>query len=336
MGDRGKVSLEAGHLINHEPVRTRVHVIRGARPGPCLFVGAGVHGDELNGVEIVRRFLKMRLLSRLRGTLLAIPVANVPAFLVRSRYLPDRRDLNRLFPGAASGSLGARLARVIDQQVLVHCTHGVDIHTGAVHRPNLPQTRVTAGDTAGLAMAEAFGAPVIVESPERPGTLRSEMARLGKPLVVYEAGEALRLDQSAIRFGITGLVNTLRFLGMLPPDPAKPQRVRKPAFSNHTYWERSPRGGLFTPLVSLGTHVTPETPLGFVADPFGDFEIKIYPREEGVVIGRTNLGIADEGDGVFHIAVTDNPARAAKSFVVTRNELSDVEDEPVEDDPLVD
>ncbi|MEZ5305496.1 MAG: succinylglutamate desuccinylase/aspartoacylase family protein, partial [Verrucomicrobiales bacterium] len=335
-GESGMVGLEVGHLITHEPVVIPVHVRRGRRSGKAVFISAALHGDELNGVEIIRRLLRTKLIRRLRGTLIAVPVVNVPAFAARSRYLPDRRDLNRLFPGSRSGSLGARLAKAFATEVARHCDAGIDLHTGAVNRPNLPQVRVTAGVDGARDLAKAFGAPVAIESATRPGSLREMMG--DKPLLTYEAGEALRLDASAIRFGLRGVLDALRHLGLLPPErnPSPPAKV---IFARDSYWERAPRGGIFTPLVPLGKAVSPGEPIGFVADPFGGEggeETRVFPREEGIVIGRTNQAIADEGDGLFHIALTRNPERAERLIRKSGGDLDESEDHPVSDDPLAD
>lgn len=335
-GQSGLVRLEVGHLITHELLTMPVHVVRGKLPGPRIFVSAGIHGDELNGVEVIRRLLKKkRLLNRMRGDLLAIPVVNVPAFLARSRYLPDRRDLNRLFPGSAEGSSGSRLARLFVSEIVSQCSLGIDLHTGAVNRPNLPQVRVSPKLPMNRELGIAFGAPVVIQTNTLYGSLRDVMEKQRKPMLMLEAGEALRLDATSIQFGVRGILNVMRHLEMLPPErsPAKPRPV---VVSSETHWARAPRGGIITPLVALGKAVTPDTPLAFIADPFGAEESKVYPREEGIVIGRTNLAIADEGDGLFHIARTSNVDAAARKIRRSGTELAEEDDHPVSDEPLLD
>lgn len=334
-GERGLVHLEVGHLITHEHVTMPVHVIRGKKPGPRLFVSAGVHGDELNGVESIRRLRKMRLLNRLRGDLIAIPVVNLPAFVARSRYLPDRRDLNRLFPGTVEGSFGARLAKLFVTQIVKQCDYGIDLHTGALNRPNLPQIRLSPKLPLSRELAVAFGAPVALESEVREGSLRATMDNLNKPMLMFEGGEALRLDAHSIRFSLQGIINVLRHLEMLPPEKSQ-QRRRPVVISQESYWARAPIGGVVIPLVALGKAVTPETPLAFIADPFGPKERQVFPKVEGVVIGRTNLGIADEGDGLFHIAVTLNANVAERRIRRSSTELAEERDHPVSDEPLLD
>ena len=177
-GSRHSIDLPVGSMTGHAPVILPVEVLRGKQDGPVLLVTACLHGDEINGTEIVRRLLRAPALKRLRGTLIAAPVLNMPAFLARSRYLPDRRDLNRLFPGASSGSLGARLARVIMRDLVSRCDAMIDLHTGTANRPNLPQIRVSPDDPASMKLARSFGAPVILVAQRREGSLRGPLDEL--------------------------------------------------------------------------------------------------------------------------------------------------------------
>ncbi|MGY8688666.1 MAG: succinylglutamate desuccinylase/aspartoacylase family protein, partial [Verrucomicrobiales bacterium] len=333
-GKRGMVHLGVGDLITHEHVTVPVHVVRGKSPGPRIFVCAGIHGDELNGVETIRRLLNMRLLKRLRGDLFAVPVVNLPAFVGRSRYMPDRRDLNRMFPGSVNGSLGSRLAKVFTDQIVKECSLGIDLHTGSVNRPNLPQIRISGEVPECHELAIAFGAPVVLQSTTRSGTLRELMDKNEKPMLMFEGGEALRLDSNSIRFALQGILNIMRHLEMLPPEKSVARKRRAVVFAKDSYWARAPRGGIVTPLVSLGKAVTPDIPLGFIADPFGAHESQFFSSVEGIVIGRTNCGIADEGDGLFHIAVTGDSDLAERKIKRSGTELPEEDDHPVSDDPL--
>ncbi len=321
-GERGYVDLPVGKAINNAEISLRVFVQRGTRPGPTLCVSAAIHGDEINGVEIARRLINTRALSRLRGDLLVLPVANAPGFLARSRYLPDRRDLNRLFPGTKSGSLGSRLAMVISTQILPSVTHVIDLHTGAINRANLPQVRVTSGAAEDLELARVFGAPVIIESSVRPGSLRATLRRRKKPVLVFEGGEALRLDPSSIRFGLRGVLSVMRHLSMLPGEKEGAARnKRRVVLSSSTYWERAPSGGLFTPSVKLGTATEVGALLGRVSGPFGTLTTDIRAAAAGIVIGRTNHALVDEGDAVFHVAATKNLEQAERFIRQNREDL---------------
>ncbi|MGB5541537.1 MAG: succinylglutamate desuccinylase/aspartoacylase family protein, partial [Gammaproteobacteria bacterium] len=186
------INLPIGRLYTYDNLTMPIEVVNGRRGGPRLFVSAAIHGDELNGVEIIRRLLRHSALQRLRGTLIAVPVVNVHGLLHRSRYLPDRRDLNRSFPGSSRGSLAGRIADLFMREIVANCTHGIDLHTGAVHRENLPHIRANLDDPATLELARAFGVPVLLNSDLRDGSLREAAMEAGIPMLLYEGGEALR------------------------------------------------------------------------------------------------------------------------------------------------
>ena len=191
-GSSVTLELPLPELYTRTPMTMPVQVRRGKRPGPCLFVCAAVHGDELNGIEIIRRLMKRRALSRVRGTIIAVPIVNVYGVIERSRYLPDRRDLNRSFPGSGRGSLAARVADLFMTEIVARCTHGIDLHTGAMHRGNLPQVRGNLDHEETLRLARLFGVPVLINADVRDGSLREAAAARGIPMLLYEAGEALR------------------------------------------------------------------------------------------------------------------------------------------------
>ena len=212
---RQTVELPVSVMADNTPVGLNVHVIHGADEGPVSFVSAAVHGDEVVGVEICRRLLASVDPELLRGTLLVVPIVNAFGFLNRSRYLPDRRDLNRSFPGSSKGSLASRLAQIFLRDVVQRCSFGVDLHSAAIHRTNLPQCRVSAGNARTLAMARTFGAPVILTSDLREGSLRSEAAERGVDVLLYEAGEGLRFDEFAVRAGVMGIMRVLHGADMV-------------------------------------------------------------------------------------------------------------------------
>ena len=214
-GARQWLDLPVADLYTHAQLTMPVHVICGRHAGPTVFLTGAVHGDELNGVEIIRRLLALKALKGLKGNLLAVPVVNVHGFIHRSRYLPDRRDLNRSFPGQARGSVTSRLASIVSKQILDRADFGIDLHTGAIHRTNLPQIRCDADNANVLKLARAFGVPVIVHSRLRDGSMREYAAERNVPVLLYEAGEALRFDELSIRAGLRGIRRVLGELGML-------------------------------------------------------------------------------------------------------------------------
>jgi len=310
-GARVTVELPLPQLYTHTPLTMPVHVMRGRRSGPTLFVCAALHGDELNGVEIIRRLLRRNVLARLRGTLIAVPIVNVYGVIHHSRYLPDRRDLNRAFPGSERGSLAARLARLFMEEIVAHATHGIDLHTGAVHRDNLPQVRARLDDDETLALARAFGVPVLIDSAVRDGSLREAAAERGVPMLVYEAGEALRFDELAIRPGVQGVVNVMRALGMLPA-AGRASAPPEPFVARSSSWLRAPESGIFRSAVRLGARVARNDRLGIVSDPFGDEETEVRAPFGGIVIGRSKLPLVHEGEALFHVARFEDAREVAE------------------------
>jgi predicted deacylase len=301
-GTRTTIDLPAGRLYTHAPMTIPVHVVAGKRAGPCLFLSAAIHGDEINGVEIIRRVLKLPVLKRLKGTVLAVPIVNVHGLISHSRYLPDRRDLNRSFPGTEKGSLAARLAHLFMTEIVAKSTHGIDLHTGAIHRSNLPQIRANLDDDETNRMARDFQVPVIISSNLRDGSLRESASAYGIPTLLYEAGEALRFDEVGIRAGVKGIVNVMRSLGMLPASRSKSKPQIEPVVARSSSWVRAPGSGILRAMVPLGGRVKNGTLLGIVADPFGEREVEITSTFSGIVIGRTNLPLVNEGDALYHIA----------------------------------
>ena len=279
-----------------------VHIIRGRTEGPRIFVCAAMHGDELNGIEIIRRLLKRRALKRLsRGTLIAVPMVNVYGVIERSRYLPDRRDLNRCFPGSQQGSLASRVANAFMTEIVANSTHGIDLHTGAIHRDNMPQVRADLDDETTLNMARAFGVPVLLNSRFRDGSLRAAAQNHGVPILVYEAGEALRFDEHGIRAGVRGIENIMRHLGMLPP--GRGTRIpNEPFVARSSHWIRASHSGVLRIKVRSGHGVTKGDALGLITDPFGGEESTVLADTDGIVIGHTHLPLVNEGDAVVHLA----------------------------------
>lgn len=308
VGERKLVDLPVSKLSNHTPVTLPVHVLHGAQPGPAMFISAAIHGDELNGVEIIRRVLRAMQPGNIRGTLLCVPVVNAYGFIGRSRYLPDRRDLNRSFPGSPGGSLAARLAHLFLTEVVRRCQFGVDLHTAAVHRVNLPQIRADFVKRPRCReLSEAFGVQVVLESPERSGSLRRAAREMGVDVLVYEGGEGLRFDEFAIKAGVDGIANVMLKSGMLElPDgveiPHQKDGERRPVFANASKWVRAPDGGIFRTLRKIGQAVGEGETIGWVANPYDDTQTEIRSPRRGIIVGNTTLPIVNMGDALFHIA----------------------------------
>ena len=325
-GTRSTIDVPLAGLYTHTPVALPVHVVHGKRPGPVLFVSAAVHGDEINGVEIIRRLIRSPAVGRLRGTLLAVPIVNVFGFHHRSRYLPDRRDLNRSFPGSEKGSMASRVANLFLREVVQRADFGIDLHTAAIDRDNLPQIRADLSNPDMERLANAFGAPVIINSPGVEGSLRIAAAEAGVPVLLYEAGEALRFNEVCIRTGLRGIIETMRALDMLP----KRRRAgRPPALVRSSTWVRAPQSGILRGLVPLGASVAKGDTLGIVSDPFGEREEIINATADGVVIGRATLPLVFEGEALFHIGRSKSAEAVEEHFEALHLELND----PVEELP---
>lgn len=334
-GEQKSVGLPLPTLYSHSPVDLPVHVINGRRDGPVLFVCAAIHGDEINGVEIIRRLLKQKRIKQLKGALIAVPVVNVFGFVSQSRYLPDRRDLNRSFPGSEKGSMAGRLADTFMQEIVKQCTHGIDLHTGAVARENLPQIRAKLrGAPVTQQMACAFGAPVILDSELREGSLREAVEALGIPVILYEAGEALRFDELSIRAGVKGVLGVMRHLGMLPA-----QKNRKvpadPLIAKSSQWVRAPQSGILRSIAPLGAQIDKGDTLGWVADPFGNQEEQVQSPISGIVIGKTNLPLVHEGEALYHIACFDEPDNIAESVEAFQDEHDPLTDKGLNEEPVI-
>ena len=326
-GTRRTVDMPVSSLSDHTPVTMSAHVVQGRNDGPVLFVSAGVHGDEVIGIEIVRRLLKSSALRGLRGTLIVVPIVNSFGFINRSRYLPDRRDLNRSFPGNEGGSLAARLAHLFLKEVVARSDVGIDLHSAAIHRINYPQVRVSSGDTVARKMADVFGAPIIMESPVRQGSLRRSAQELGKTVLLYEAGEGLRFDEVSVRAGQAGILRVMRSLGMISGRGVAPSKAA-PQFCPSSKWLRAPMGGLFRSLKAGGETVRKDDVLGFVSDPFGETETTVLAPFEGIIVGRAVLPVVNEGDAIFHLA-------RVRSMRTAENAMGDHSTQ-LADDPMFD
>lgn len=306
-GQQAVIQVPVARLYTHTEMRMPVHVIHGYKDGPQLFVCAAIHGDEIIGTEIIRRLMKLKKIKKLKGTLISVPVVNVYGFLQQSRYSPDRRDLNRFFPGSEKGSLTSQLANIFMDEIVSNSTHGIDLHAGSNHRTNLPQIRANTEDPETLRLAEAFRVPVIINANIRDGTLRQAVAEQNIPFLLYEAGEALRFDEIAIRAGIRGILSVMESIGMLRRSRARKTNI-EPLIANATTWVRAPASGILHMNVPLGARVGKNNKIGVIADPFGTREAVIESPVSGMVIGRLNLPLVHQGDAVIHIAQIDRLA----------------------------
>jgi uncharacterized protein len=319
-GTRATIELEVSTLANSTRMNLPVHVVHGTRPGPVFFMSGVVHGDEIQGVEIIRRILGAPDFKDISGTILAVPIVNSFGFLNHSRYMPDRRDLNRSFPGSDQGSLASLLADLFFCDVVKRAQFGIDFHTAALHRSNLPQIRIAPDDKELLALANAFAPPVVLTSKLRDGSLRQSAKQEGIKVLLYEGGEALRFDESAIDAAVKGTLRVLKAIGMIAsaPDVAAHATITHSSVSN---WLRAPEGGILHSARRIGDRVAINEPVGVISDPLGEQKVSVVSEDDGIIIGRTNLPIVNRGDALFHIARIKTNARVALQQVPDEDEI---------------
>lgn len=304
-GDRKRINIDVGAIYDFTDVKIPVEVVRGKKDGPTLFICSTIHGDEINGIEIVKRVLKSTELKNISGTLIAIPIVNIFGFNDRSRYLPDRRDLNRCFPGSKSGSMTSQIAYKFMHEIVMKSDYGIDLHTGAFHRSNYPQVRANLDDFTTLNLAKAFGAPVIINSNLRDGSLREAVAKCNIPMLLYEGGEALRFDERVIKIGVAGILNFMREIAMIEAEVCEISK-KKTFIANSSYWVRAVRSGIHIPRQKLGNLVKKGEILGEISNPFGDHKCLIKADAGGIIIGMSKLPMTNKGDALFHIATRQN------------------------------
>lgn len=299
-GSRREIGLPITRLVTGSEVSLPVMVVHGRDAGPVVWIDAAIHGDEVVGVEVVRRVLAELSPKSLRGTLVAVPIVNVHAFMTGDRYLPDRRDLNRSFPGSPRGSLAARIAHLMMTEIVTKCEVGVDLHTGSDHRTNLPQIRADLDDPGTAELAGVFGAPLVYHARLRDGSLRQAAADVGAKMLVYEAGEAGRFDGWAIEAGVEGVMRVLVHLAMID-DPGIPAPPAPPVECRSSRWVRAGRAGILRMECELGDRVAEGERLGVVSDSFGRSLRVVRAPGAGLVIGRSTSPLVNQGDAVVHV-----------------------------------
>lgn len=304
-GESKEININIARLPSHTQIDTPIYVYRSNQDGPVLALMAGMHGDEINGMEIVRRILDQDLHRVKRGTVVCMPITNVYGFLNFSRDVPDGKDVNRSFPGSKSGSLASRVAYNLTHQIIPFIDYGVDFHTGGAMRTNYPQVRAMLDNEKNQELANAFCAPFTIDSPFRPNSLRKEASKKGKNIIVYEAGESLRFDQQGIDEGISGALRLMRHLKMIDEAP-EPKVENKIIWS--TSWIRAKHAGLFQASIQSGQLVHKGESVGTITDPFGEFKEKVKASETAYVIGLNNSPVVNAGDALMHLGM-DNQCK---------------------------
>lgn len=298
-GKSVELSMNVAKLHTHTPVQVPVFIERSHKDGPVLLLMAGLHGDEINGMEIIRRVIRKKWNKTNVGTIICIPVFNIFGFLNKTRELPDGRDLNRCFPGAKNGSLASQFAYQFMKEIAPHVDLVIDFHTGAAQRSNIPQIRCLTTDVTSMELAHVFNPPFIVHSNYIGKSVREALNKMNKKILLFEGGKANSIDESIVEAGLSGIQRILNHLHMrsfkLENEEKQPVVIQK------SKWLRAPNGGVFQALVSNGQYVESETVLGIVCDPFGGIEKKIKAGMKGFIICLNESPLVNKGDAVFHI-----------------------------------
>ena len=301
-GEEKLVVLNIARLPSRTAIETPIHVSRSEKDGPTLLLMAGMHGDEINGMEIVRQIITKKYHRPDIGSTICIPVMNLYGFLNFSRELPDGKDINRSFPGNAKGSLASQMAYHIMRDILPQIDYGIDFHTGGAKRANYPQVRCLLDDAVNRELADAFRAPFMLHSPYRPKSLRQFAAKHGKHIMVFEGGEAQRLDDYTITHGIDGARRVMQHLGMTK---SAPETKREPIVLNRSSWLRAHTAGIFHPSVLNGGFVKKGQRVGTITDPFGEYEFKLKSPASGYIIGLNHSPVVNHGDALLHVGLSD-------------------------------
>ncbi len=297
-GQNKLLPIEIARLPTGTLIDIPIHVFNSKRAGPTILVQAGLHGDEINGVETLRRMLENNDFEITKGAVIVVPILNVFGFIHFSRDVPDGKDVNRSFPGRRTGSLASRIAYHYTREILPQIDFGLDLHTGGAQRHNFPQMRYTEGDETGMKLATFFNAPFTFPSNLISGSFRKAAFKMGKPIAVYEAGESMRFDENAIEIGIRGVRNVLMGFGMIANDATK--SVESVSLE-YRKWLRAPRAGMFVPEIKNGEHIKKGKMLGTVTDTYAKKHKKVKAPFDGYVICINHQAVVNQGDALFHV-----------------------------------
>jgi uncharacterized protein len=296
-GEEVQIDIRIARLPSHTWIDLPVFVFRSKVDGPSLLLTAGIHGDEINGIEIVRKLITRKMISPDRGTVIAIPLVNVYGFINNSRNLPDGKDLNRCFPGGNAGSLAKQIAHIIMEEILPNIDYGVDFHTGGSRISNYPQIRALISNEKNLELAKAFGAPYIINSNLIDKSFRKAAAQIGKSILVYEGGESLRIDHLAIQEGMNGVIRLMNHLKI----KKSYLRKYKSTILRERSWTRAKMSGIFNAKVEYGDEVKKNQMIAVLTDPYGNLRVPVKSPIHGYVIGINNMPVVNAGDALFHI-----------------------------------
>ena len=298
-GQNASINLEVARLPTHTMIDLPVYVYRSEKDGPVLLLTAGLHGDEINGIETIRRLTVDKLIVPEAGTVIAIPVVNIYGFIHMSRKFSDGKDLNRSFPGSKKGSLASLIAFILIKEIVPLIDVGVDFHTGGASKINFPHIRCNFDFPVSFQYAKMFAPPFIVNSKAPDNSFRKAAALIQKPILTFEGGESLRLHEISIKEGIKGILNLMSAAGL---SGAK-KKIREPNILKRSRWQRAGISGIFRSIVAIGEKIHKNQVLGYIADPFGELEYRVKAINDGYVIGINNLCVITKGEALIHIGL---------------------------------
>ena len=298
LGQHSFIDLEIARLPTYTEINLPVHVYRAPEDGPVMLMTGGLHGDEINGIEIIRKMIANQQIVPKKGTVIAMPLVNIYGFIQSSRGMPDGKDINRSFPGVKTGSLARMLAYVLMHEVIPQIDFGIDFHTGGASRANYPQLRGVLTDNQNIEIAKAFSAPFTLHSRLIDKTFRKAASNKKKPILVFETGEASRFDPVGIQHGIDGALRVMHHFDMITKSPDVDY---EPKLFMKSTWVRARKAGIFHSRVELGEAVKKSQVLGFISDPFGNEYFTVKSRRNAHVIGLNNAPVVHKGDALMHI-----------------------------------
>lgn len=303
MGESAVINMDIAKLHTHSKIEVPIIVERGLEEGPCLLLVGGIHGDEVNGIEIVRQIVSKKYNKPECGTIICIPLLNVFGFLNQSREFPDGRDLNRVFPGSKDGSLASRFAYHLIKEIIPHVDYCIDYHTGGAQRFNYTHLRIDSGDEETFKLAAIFGAPFIMYAKNRDKSFRESMVKLGKKVLLFEGGKSLYLDKEVTRVGVQGAINVIHALGLrnYTNEITQPNTKNPPIIIRSSKWIRAKHSGMYRRYVRVGAKVERLKILGSISDPFGDFESTFKNSQAGYILSSNHSPIVNEGDALLNI-----------------------------------
>lgn len=299
-GKGAQLNLDVAMLHTRTPILVPVIVERAKVDGPTVLLMAGLHGDEINGIEIIRKIIRKGFNKPELGTIICLPVFNIFGFLNVKRELPDGRDLNRSFPGSEKGSLTSQFAYHFMKEIAPHVDYVIDFHTGSAQRNNFPQIRCVMNDAESVELAKIFNPPFILNSSYIAKTIREAVNKKGKKMLLFEGGKTNNIEEMIVEEGLNGVKRFLNHLGMrtFKFDISK---ERIPIFLSESKWMRSPNSGMFQAIVKNGSKVTKGDVIGLVTDPYGNFERKVKASSTGYIICSNESPVVYKGDAIFHI-----------------------------------